>query len=347
MTRQTRPKTFALLVIIAATAVGGRSTWVTAQTAENADRIAAGRRLFTRIWTVREGLGPTINARSCAGCHANPEVGGSGTDARSLVAIALGVVDPTGGHVFRRLRVSETGAVTEQAAPIGGVLRKAPALFGSGLIETVPEVQITKGADSTEAAAGGISGRVPGGRFGWKGRFRNIEEVVAAAFANELGLGSSRYPDPLANRGAEVSPEQIHAVSAFIRALPPRLGQPRAGPPQGREIFDGIGCSACHSPSFITFSGREIFPYTDLLLHDMGPALADAIEEGNAGVSEFKTPPLWGIGRTGPPYLHDGRAKSVHEAIAAHGGEAASSATEYGRLSSIEKGALLAFLRSL
>lgn len=306
----------------------------TAQSSE--PLIAEGRKLFARVWTVPDGLGPTLNARNCEGCHATPEIGGSGTEQRAFVVIAPMAVDPTGGHVFRRLRVERTGAVTEQATPLNAVIRKAPALFGSGLIESVPEKEI-----------GG-----PGGRFGWKGRFPSIEDAVEAAFANELGLGSARYPDRSAGStgqmGIELSQEQIRAVSAFVRALPPLRAGP-AGPDgeQGRRIFWHIGCVNCHRPSFPTLEQRGLFPYTDLLLHDMGVALDDGIDEGVAKGRDFKTPPLWGVSKTGPPYLHDGRAKNLHEAIMAHSGEAEASGTAYARLSTAEKAYLLAFLRSL
>ncbi|HUE89962.1 MAG TPA: di-heme oxidoredictase family protein [Vicinamibacterales bacterium] len=91
---------------------------------------------------------------------------------------------------------------------------------------------------------------------------------------------------------------------------------------------------------------REIPAYTDLLLHDMGPALSDGIREGDASPREFRTPPLWGISRTGPPYLHDGRARTIHEAIVAHDGEAARAAAAYKNLPTIDRQALLRFVES-
>lgn len=309
-----------------------------AQHTSDASLVAEGRKLFARVWTVPDGLGPTFNARNCEGCHSTPEVGGSGTDERAFVVIAPTAVDPTGGHLFRRLRVETTGAVTEQALPVNGVTRRAPALFGSGVIESVPEEEI--GSPGTR------------GRFGWKGRFRSIEDAVAAAFANELGLGSVRYPDQSArstgHKGIELSQDQIRAVSAFVGALPPlQARSPGSAEEHGRRIFQQIGCVNCHKPSFPTLEQRGLFPYTDLLLHDMGPALEDGIDEGAAKGRDFKTPPLWGVAKTGPPYLHDGRAKNLHEAIVAHGGEAEASRNAYTKLSAAERDLLLAFLRSL
>ena len=303
--------------------------------------IDEGQRLFARVWTVADGLGPTLNARSCVGCHSIPREGGSGTDSRAFVAIAPTVVDPSGGHVFRRLRVETTGAVTEQAPPLNSLLRKAPSLLGSGRIDEVPEAEIGRGVQA------------PAGRFGWKGRFRSIEDAVAAAFINELGVGSARYPDrsaaTAAHNGVELSEEQIQAVSAFIRALPAAsVKQPEiTDGNKGREIFREIGCVACHRASFPTLEARGLYPYTDLLLHDMGPALADGLDEGGARGQDFKTPPLWGVASTGPPYLHDGRAKNLTEAIDAHGGEAESVIQAWRRLTTADRTLVIAFLRSL
>jgi len=284
-----------------------------------------GRTLFTRIWTVEEGLGPALNARNCASCHGVPTIGGSGTDPRALVMIATGIRDPTGGHVFRRLRVSPTGAVSELQPPEAVVLRKPPPLFGSGVLEAIPEAEIGMSVDPDDADHDGISGRLPTGRFGRKGQFRTLDDVVAAAFINELGLGSAFYPDPSeaasARQGIELTPSQLRATSTFIRMLPvSTVTRARSViEEQGAAAFDRIGCTRCHRPSYRVAGVGTVSPYTDLLLHDMGPALADGVEEGTASGREFKTPPLWAIGQTGPPYLHDGRANTLEDAIAQHG----------------------------
>jgi CxxC motif-containing protein (DUF1111 family) len=300
----------------------------------------------TRVWTVNDGLGPLINARSCEGCHAVPRIGGSGTDERSFVTVVATPHDPRGGRVFRRLRVSRTGAIDEQAQPTLAVLRKAPSLLGSGWLETISSDEIAAGAIER-----GTRGRIPHGRYGWKGRLRNIEEATAAAFANELGLSSATLPEPTTGPGgqtaADLSQSQIAAVAAFIRSLPPIASDAARKDRHGQRLFNELGCASCHRPSFPSLETRHVFPYTDLLLHDMGPALADGIAEGVATGSEFKTPALWGIAMTGPPYLHDGRAKTLHDAITAHGGEAGESAIRYQKLGDIERAAVLAFLRSL
>ena len=281
-----------------------------------------GSALFTRVWTVADGLGPTFNARSCSGCHSIPFIGGSGTEPRTFVVVTPAL--PIGSHVFRRLRIDATGAVSEMKLPRNGVVRKAPALLGSGFIDAVPESEI-----------GGTSAV---GRFGWKGRFRNIEEAIEAAFENELGLNDG-----------EISGTQIRAVSAFIRSLSQLAVPETRGPVEdrGHVVFQQVGCGSCHRPSFPSLERQGLFPYTDLRLHDMGPALADGIQERDATSTEFKTPPLWGIARTGPPYLHDGRAASLDDAIAGHAGEAESVIKAWEALSSQQKADLRAFLRSL
>jgi len=332
----------------ALTVYGGvaRSAQLTAL-GSDAVLIANGQKLFTHVWSVNEGLGPQINARSCVGCHAVPSVGGSGgSDDRAFVTISPLILDPSGGHVFRRLRVSIKGAVTEQASPAISALRRAPSLFGSGALESLSHADIISSVPTSI-----VLGRVPEGRFGWKGRLKNLDEAVAAAFANELGLSSLMFPETAKDGRVpsppEVSTRQIAAVAAYIRALPPMRGEPLSDSGRGRELFQHAGCTGCHRPTFPTLEARRMFPYTDLLLHDMGPALADWMQEGVATGTEFKTPSLWGLARTGPPYLHDGRAKTLQDAILAHAGEAHESAIAYQRLTPAEQATVLAFLRSL
>jgi CxxC motif-containing protein (DUF1111 family) len=314
---------------------------------DDATIVAQGRQLFSRVWTVDDGLGPEINARSCLGCHVIPTIGGSSDDPRALVILSPAVLDPTGGHVFRRLRISALGAVTEQQPPRDGVVRRPPSLHGSGYLEAIPHDQIVPPGTANDNHAG----RVPRGRFGWKGRLRTIDEAVAAAFANELGLGSADFPDRSSSRsphkGRELSVAQVDAVAAFIRSLGPPPAKNTLEARSGKEVFDRIGCAHCHRPTFPFLASKGLFPYTDLLLHKMGSALADRSNEADAEADEFKTPPLWGIGRSGPPYLHDGRAKSLHDAVFAHGGQAEMSAAAYRGLSVAETAMLLEFLLSL
>jgi CxxC motif-containing protein (DUF1111 family) len=289
--------------------------------------IQIGEELFGRLWTVKQGLGPRINGRSCAGCHAAPRIGGSGKDARSLVS----VVASSEPYVFQRFRLTNLGAFDEELPPPSAALRKTPSLLGSALLESISDKEISESLSESRSV-----GRVPLGRFGWKGHLRDIEEATTAAFINELGL---IHP--------EISQNQLKATAAFVRSLPPPQSSTIAGANEGRALFNRLGCVTCHRPSFPSLERLRAFPYTDLLLHDMGPSLEDGVRQGSASPREFKTPPLWGIGEAGPPYLHDGRAKTLHEAITGHGGEAETSAETYKRLDSAERAALLAFVQSL
>lgn len=264
--------------------------------------------------------------------------------------------------------------------------RVAPYNFGLGLLEAVPDRDILANADPTDRDGDGISGRpnmVPDvrtgrtalGRFGWKANQPTIEQQIAKAFSADLGITSSLYP-PDAGRAvalrpvgltsaghvAELNDDDLAKILTYVRLLAvPRQRNP--GSPavrHGRAIFEGIDCSGCHLPRLVTGEVAEftelahqvIHPYTDLLLHDMGEGLADDRPDGLAGGSEWRTPPLWGIGlmKTVSGHtrlLHDGRARSFEEAILWHGGEAATSQELYRRLSKSDRDALLAFLWSL
>jgi CxxC motif-containing protein (DUF1111 family) len=241
--------------------------------------------------------------------------------------------------------------MTEQAKPFRLSLRKSPSLFGSGLIEVIPDEVIAEAADPEDANRDGISGRIPNGRFGWKGRFRTLDQAVTAAFVNELGLENDFFPiTPLFGRRppSEVSLAQVDAVLAFVRSLPPLTAKSsQADIEPGRVLFEQIGCAACHTPVIGTATSSQLRPYTDLLLHNLGLALADGFEDADTAADEFKTPPLWGVAKTGPPYLHDGRASDLNAAVISHGGEAAPSAERYKNLPNTEKAALISFLNSL
>jgi CxxC motif-containing protein (DUF1111 family) len=324
------------LIVVALVTLGGRALVV------HSDE---GKSLFTRHWTSAAGAGPEVNAFSCAGCHATPGIGGSGRDSRSLVLLSAMVADPTGGHVFRWLRLDRTGAVTELQPPRDAVLRRAPSLVGLALLESIPASVVSERADPDDADGDGISGRLPTGRFGWKARFPTLRETVAAAFVNELGLTNELFPrdGPGELRPPEITARQLDAVVAFIRSLAQPNRVSRRNDDNGRQIFVSVGCAACHRSDL----GGYRSPYTDLLLHDMGLALADGIREGNATEQEFRTAPLLGLGASGPPYLHDGRAATLHDAIVAHGGEAETAASAYRALSPHDRETLLRFLRSL
>ncbi len=270
--------------------------------------------------------------------------------------------------------------------------RVAPQMIGLGLLEAIPEETIRDKADPDDSDKDGISGRpnevwslvlgkVSLGRFGWKAGNPDIRQQSAEAFFGDMGLSNPLFdghsgactsaqkicleaPNGASPRHAnvEVGPEFFDLVVFYAQnlAVPPRRAPSRPDVLAGKTVFGTLGCAGCHTPSHTTgvvagqphLSNQKIWPFTDLLLHDMGEGLADNRPEGLADGQEWRTAPLWGIGLTQAVsrhtlFLHDGRARSLEEAILWHGGEAQASRDGYARLSKDEREALLAYVRSL
>lgn len=319
------------------------------------------------------GLGPSFNARSCADCHRSPVAGGMGPDGLATV-LRIGRLDSQGydpmlgrgGPVARLHSISELGVPCAAAAgiPPGANLisvRNAPALFGMGLVDEIPDATILAGAVARNNGIHGhpnvvadADGHVAVGRFGWKAQVPRLEQFVAEALRDEHGITSPLAPLDLipetsrpgcgvGNRAPKDDGTLVHSLTAFVRSLEPM--QPRARDAAGRAIFVRIGCADCHTPSLA--ARDKVLPlYADLLLHDMGPALNDGVVQGRARGRDWRTTPLWGLSvRT--RFLHDGRARSVDAAILVHGGEADTVVQAYRKLDGEKRSALLAFLSSL
>lgn len=252
--------------------------------------------------------------------------------------------------------------------------RVAPALLGSGLIEDVPEAAILAFVDPDDRDGDGVSGRANWitdasgsrslGRYGWKASQPSLMGQIAAAFSTDLGLSSSlrtghagdcteaqrlcrNGPHGAHVNAVEVEPPIPSLVKQHLQSLPP---PPAADHAEGRDVFDAVGCAACHRPTLPVRAGGAIAPFTDLLLHNMGSRLADGIREGEASGEEWRTPPLWGLGqalRTETGLLHDGRARTADQAILWHGGEGEPARTRFLALQADEKMALIRFLQSL
>jgi len=249
--------------------------------------------------------------------------------------------------------------------------RTTPDLFGFGLLDAVPDAEILARADPLDRNGDGISGRpnrtADGrlGRFGRKAQAATLREFNADAFVMEMGItnpgnqteqtvGGMPLPagvDPLPE--PEISAEQFDAADAFVRFLapPPRAPLGLVGA-RGAVVFARIGCASCHVPVLVTGANpvpalrfRVVPAFTDLLLHDMGPDLAD-ICLAQAQPSEFRTEPLMGL-RFATAFLHDGRATTISQAIELHGGEGLAARNRFVRLRPFERYALLRFLRSL
>lgn len=209
-------------------------------------------------------------------------------------------------------------------------------------------------------------------RFGRKGSTYDLHQQTATAYNQDMGITSSFIPSnptnvldalhPISSGGPEVSDEVINAVTFYLQTLKaPIQRNPESDiVKQGKSIFMSIGCEKCHKETLKTgdspitgLSNKTFHPYTDLLLHDMGSALDDGYTEGSAKTSEWRTPALWGLGLStssqGGSYflLHDGRARTIEEAILLHGGEGVSSSTKFKTLSDVDRNALIQFLESL
>lgn len=316
---------------------------------------------FSRIWTAKDGLGPTFNANSCVACHHNPLPGGNEFARSTFVAHAPTCRDFIGGSSCSKFSLDD-GRSTTRPIPEGAHFRKPQSLFGLGMLESIPSstLEAIAKAQLTDAdGVRGLVGRTPDGRvgrFGWKARFASIEDFVLGAFNAELGITSAAYAlDGRGRDGAiEIDAAAANDIVSFLTLLaaPPKTD--RGDVAVGESLFHQMRCSACHVPSLRTgdsnvplLNNRVIFAYTDLLLHDLGPALADAVDESGVGISRFRTPPLWGLNASGPPYLHNGSARSIEESIVMHGGEAEASVRRYRALPDRDRNALLRFLNSI
>ena len=262
--------------------------------------------------------------------------------------------------------------------------RIAPAVFGAGLLEAIPESDILARTDPEDADGDGISGRANMvwsvrsgetrmGRFGWKANVPTLEQQIAGAFHGDIGITSPLFdqencPGDQAdcqsapNGGApEIGEERLAKVVFYNQTLAVPAMRDVDDPQvrRGAGLFLKAGCAACHTPSHTTaehavpaLTGQVIFPYTDLLLHDMGEGLADGRPDFLADGKEWRTPPLWGIGlienvNNHTRLLHDGRARSIAEAILWHDGEGLAAREEFRMMSREERQALLRFLESL
>jgi CxxC motif-containing protein (DUF1111 family) len=335
------------------------------------DQFDRGKVIFNRVFEPETGLGPLFNAKACGECHEKPVAGGVGDEVEVHATAFLG------GFVYQQEvtpALKSALGIDKEPIPAKATAqgrRSSPDLLGFGLLDAVPDSEILAYADPDDRNHDGISGRPNRffdgrlGRFGRKALVPTLAEFNEGAFPVEIGVtvpavpneetvagqpipaGVDPVPDP------ELDAQSVALVNAFVRFLappsPPKLkGASRRGP----ELFDKTGCAACHVPRLKTgdsdvkaLAHREVAAYTDLLLHDMGPNLAD-ICLGLATPSEFRTEPLMGL-RFSEKFLHDGRAGSIEEAIRLHGGEAVGSRDHFAALPAADREALLAFLKQL
>ena len=291
-------------------------------------------------------------------------------EAYSLRAPRLVFEDLAFGPLGRRTRTSP---------------RVAPAMPGMGLLEAIPEPDLLALADPDDRDGDGISGRanrvwnpdtgrVELGRFGWKANAATVLAQSAGAAHGDMGLSNRVFPGENCASPQRACAQAVRGDATDLRdahldklvfylqvlAVPDRRSTDAAAGQRGEMLFTKIGCAACHTPVQRTaadakpsqLAGQVFMPYTDLLLHDMGPGLADGRGDFLAGGREWRTAPLWGLGLVPVTnghsfYLHDGRARSLEEAILWHGGEAQRPQREFRALSREDRQAVLTFLQSL
>ncbi len=260
--------------------------------------------------------------------------------------------------------------------------RMAPPVFGVGLLENIPEQTILSFADAGDKNGDGITGKANYifdsttnknilGRFGFKANASTVLFQVATAYQQDMGVTS--YVQPVESSGGQMQDDKkkddpelpdsiVNAVAFYVKSLavPARRNVNDAANKKGEQLFKQINCSGCHRPTvqtgtdinFPQLSNQRIHPYTDMLVHDMGTGLADNRADYLASGSEWRTTPLWGIGlfekTNGVPfYLHDGRARTLEEAILWHDGEAKKSKWQFMELSKADRDKIIKFLKSL
>jgi len=289
-------------------------------------------------------------------------------------------------HTVREgLAAGATTPITPpDVAGVKVTIRLGPSVLGRGYIEAVDDAELVR-LEAAQAARGdGIHGKIGRatfasvsnpdttfgsyqqgqmvlGRFGLKSRIATLDDFTADAFVGDMGLTTPMRPAELANpdglsddqrAGVDLDLEHIDRIAFYLRriAIPRRVGLTE----RGAQLFEQTACAACHVPALRTrasypipeLAGIDAPIYSDLLLHDMGPAFADGMTDGGATSQQWRTAPLIGL-RFDRTYLHDGRAHSVAEAVLAHGGEAAGAVQAFQALSQDDQHTLIEFVEAL
>jgi CxxC motif-containing protein (DUF1111 family) len=355
---------------------------------EQNQRFLAGDIAFNNeIFTTQKGLGPVFVATSCGSCHA-----GDGKGHLFTTLTRFGQMDSTGNHFLHlggpQLQNRGIPGFQPEQIPAGASFSQftPPANTGLGFLDAVTDANIMSMADPDDMDGDGISG-VPNwihirpysnprtasitnnskyiGRFGKKAATYDLLQQTVTAYNQDIGISSTFEPKDVYT-GHDVDPEvsnnTVHNVVFYLQTLkaPIQRNTNRPAVIEGEQIFNAITCGNCHKPILKTgyspidaLSYKTFFPYTDLLLHDMGNGLDDGYTEGTAKTAEWRTASLWGLGLSansqGGDYflLHDGRAHSIEQAILLHGGEAINAKNKYQLLTAKEKQNLIQFLESL
>lgn len=346
-----------------------------------------GDEAFSEVFTSFTGLGPLFVTNSCISCHA-----GDGKGHPFTTLTRFGQSDNTGNQFLNmggpQLQNRALPGYQPERIPNGATSSKftPPAVTGLGFLQYVSDADILAMADPNDADGDGVSGVphwmtlndfvIPASnaitqnghyihRFGKKAAAYDLLDQTVGAYNQDMGITSTFNPIDTYS-GLSIDPEvldnTIRDLVVYLETLKAPIPRNQDNPQviNGKTQFNQINCASCHIPSLSTgyapieaLSNKEFSPYTDLLLHDMGSGLDDGYTEGNALTSEWRTPPLWGLGLSpstqGGQYflLHDGRATSIEEAILLHGGEAENSKNQFQNLSESDKSDLIKFLESL
>ena len=353
-------------------------------TGEEKARFEAGRRIFEFPFTPKEGLGPVFNGRTCEACHHIPTIGGSGPGYRGNIRYILPSSRSTQGLLFHDKSIARGPA---EGLPDNAIIskRRPGTLLGLGLIEAIPEEAILANTDPEDKDGDGIRGRAAMKdehlmRFGSQSHVATLFEFVADALHQEMGMTSPvpgftnetaklEFPTFVKNRIPEpnVSIEVVNKLLDFVALLAPPERDSTSGDGQvirGEKLFSVIACAKCHVPSFHTsvtpitrdpqaaamptaLLNKEVRPYSDFLLHDMGSSLNDGVSLGVAKPGEYRTPPLWGLRFRLHQLMHDSRGSNPEQTIIFHGGEAARSRNAFLALPAEDRQAVIEFLRTL
>ena len=356
-------------------------------TTEQQIRFLKGDEAFGDVFTIEKGLGPIFVANQCASCHP-----GDGKGNPFVALVRFGQPDTLGNQYLKlggpQLQHKAIPGFEPEKIPAGATLTTliAPAVTGLGFLDAVSDSYLIEISDPNDMDGDGISGRphwniIPDyavlrpnsiaqngkyiSRFGKKGNAYDLLHQTSGAYNQDMGITSLFEPIDLFSgleEDPEVSTQIVNDVVFYLKTLKAPIQRDVNDPEviAGKQIFTEINCASCHMPTLQTgfspielLSYKEFNPYTDLLLHDMGTGLDDDYTEGYALTSEWRTPPLWGLGLSkdaqGGSYflMHDGRAMSIEEAIVLHGGEAEQAKNSYTLLTDTEKRRIIKFLESL
>jgi CxxC motif-containing protein (DUF1111 family) len=305
-------------------------------------------------------LGQQIQSSAIAGLPAEAQVEISYTSVVETLSDSTEVILKKPHYVFNNIQTDSERSGSRQIEIEEFSPRFAPALFGIGLIADIPLHELIEKEDPEDLNNDGISGRAGPGRFGWKADVINLEQQTGKALSLDIGISSELFPNPFGDctqlqdyclsrpngasrqdRNLEIGPP---AFASLLYIPLPVVNVDNMNMP-GEVIFENIGCQSCHQTGYMQ---GAINPYSDLLLHDMGDALADTFNDELS--REWRTPPLWGLSsyqqNDEQYYLHDGRATNLLEAILWHGGEAEGPKQAFKSLSTTARQDLINFLRS-